>query len=143
MSGAEFVSLYSSVACTLHTSTSPRLTLVNRSPTDSRDPDGDSEMASSTGSVHTDNDIAGNGARTPTHYAHAAAASELSPPGSQSQQTPAISAANDSNGAVVDAGQTTGQGPEQPVAAWKSKRAQDEYQRAMEHVIDKEFSLRM
>lgn len=93
-------------------------------------------MASSTGSVHTDNDNADNGARTPTHHAHAAAAaSELSPPGSQPQQIPAMSATNNFKEAALD-GQA-------PVAAWKGKRAQDEYQRAMEHVIDKDFSLRM
>lgn len=100
-------------------------------------------MASSAGSAHTDADGAGNGARTPTHHAHAAPASELSPPGSQPQQIPAISAADDLKGPALDGAQTAGQGPEQPVAAWKSKRAQDEYQRAMEHVIDKEFNLRM
>lgn len=92
-------------------------------------------MASSAGSVHTDVDPAGNGARTPTHHAQAAAASELSPPGSQPQQMPAVSATNNFKEAALD-----GQGP---VAVWKGKRAQEEYQRAMEHVIDKDFNLRM
>lgn len=54
---------------------------------DSRDMDGDSEMASSMDSVHTDSDGACNGAHTPTNaqVISEAAASELSPPGSQSQ----------------------------------------------------------
>lgn len=98
-------------------------------------------MASSAGSVHTDTEGTDNGARTPTQHANAVA-SELSPPESQPQQIPALSATNDFKGAALD-GQTDSQGLEQPVAAWKSKRAQDEYQRAMEHVIDKDFSLRM
>lgn len=41
----------------------------------------------------------------------------------------------------------TGPTPDKPaeprVAAWKSKRAQEEYQRAMEHVVDKDFNLGM
>lgn len=39
--------------------------------------------------------------------------------------------------------QAPGQGTEQPIAAWNTKRAQDEYQRALEHVVDKDFSLGM
>lgn len=100
------------------------------------------------GSVRTDSDGADNGARTPTHHAHAhAAASELSPPGSQTQQIPALQTTQDFKGAEVDAAQAAaaaaGQGAEQPIAAWKSKRAQDDYHRAMEHVIDRDFNLRM
>lgn len=101
-------------------------------------------MVSSMGSAHTDSDGADNGARTPTHHAHAAAASELSPPGSQTQQIPPLQTIKDFKGTEGDTTQAAaGQGAEQPIAAWKSKRAQDDYQRAMEHVIDRDFNLRM
>lgn len=103
-------------------------------------------MASSVGSVHTNSDGAGAGARTPTHQApvsSAAAASELSPPGSQPQQIPDISTASEFKAAEADVAQAPGQGTEQPIAAWNTKRAQDEYQRALEHVVDKDFSLGM
>ncbi|MCJ1340918.1 hypothetical protein MMC09_006214 [Bachmanniomyces sp. S44760] len=33
-------------------------------------------------------------------------------------------------------------GPQQPGWAWKNPKAMDEYHRAMEHVVDKSFSLR-
>lgn len=97
-------------------------------------------MASSVGSYHTDSDGAGNGARTPTHHtnAAAAAASELSPPGSQPQQSRIVTSSTD-QGMEAEASQSL----EQPVAAWKSKRSQDEYERALEHVVDKDFNLRM
>ncbi|KAJ5149768.1 hypothetical protein N7448_001346 [Penicillium atrosanguineum] len=107
--------------------------------TDSRDPDGDSEMASSADSVHTDSDAPG--ARTPTHFAHASAAtaSELSPPGSQPQQLPNISTAvMKDNGAGAQKSRAS---LEHPIAAWQTKRAQDDYQKAMEHVVDKDFNL--
>lgn len=41
------------------------------------------------------------------------------------------------------AGAAAGKGSEPPVAAWKSRRAQEDYQRAMEYVVDKEFNLSM
>lgn len=102
-------------------------------------------MVSSRGSAHTDSDGADNGSRTPTHQAHAAAASELSPPGSQTQQIPAFQTVKDFKGAGAEAAQVAaaGQVAEQSIAAWKSKRAQDDYHRAMEHVIDRDFNLRM
>ncbi|GLI75264.1 hypothetical protein PoHVEF18_003517 [Penicillium ochrochloron] len=108
-----------------------------------RDADGDSEMASSVGSPHSDSDGVDTGARTPTHNTQAAApTSELSPPGSQPQQIPDISSATDYRSRTeVEPGNLPGKGPELPVAAWKTKRAQDEYQRAMEQVIDKDFNL--
>lgn len=100
-------------------------------------------MASSVGSVHSDSDGVDTGARTPTHNAQTTApTSELSPPGSQPQQIPDISTTTDYRPlAEAEASNIPGKGPEQPVAAWKSKRAQDEYQRAMEQVIDKDFNL--
>lgn len=100
-------------------------------------------MASSVGSVHSDSDVADTGARTPTHNAQTAApTSELSPPGSQPQQIPDISTTTDHRPLTdVEAVNILEKGLEQPVAAWKSKRSQDEYQRAMEQVIDKDFNL--
>lgn len=101
-------------------------------------------MASSVGSVHSDSDVIDTGARTPTHNAQTAApTSELSPPGSQPQQIPDISTTADHRPlADVEAGNIPEKVClEQPVAAWKSKRAQDEYQRALEQVIDKDFNL--
>ncbi|KAJ5168235.1 uncharacterized protein N7482_003829 [Penicillium canariense] len=109
---------------------------------DSRDRDGDSEMASSVGSPHTDSDRVEAGACTPTHHAQIATASELSPPGSQPQQIPDISTTTEFRHlGEADVGQPPDKNTDPPIAAWKSKRAQDEYQRAMEQVIDKDFNL--
>lgn len=102
-------------------------------------------MASSVGSPHSESDGVDTGARTPTHNTQAAApTSELSPPGSQPQQIPDISSTTDYRPRTeVEPDNLPGKGPELPVAAWKTKRAQDEYQRAMEQVIDKDFNLSM
>lgn len=102
-------------------------------------------MASSVGSPHSDSDGVDIGARTPTHTTQAAApTSELSPPGSQPQQIPDISSTSDYRPRTeAEPGNLPGKGPELPVASWKTKRAQDEYQRAMEQVIDKDFNLSM
>lgn len=43
----------------------------------------------------------------------------------------------------AEAGQASGKTAEPPGAAWKSKRVQEEYQRALEHVVDKDFNLGM
>ncbi|KAJ5564579.1 hypothetical protein N7513_000821 [Penicillium frequentans] len=106
---------------------------------DSKDPDGDSEMASSVDSV---SDVPGNGARTPTHnpQATAAAASELSPPGSQPQQAPSITATNKPKGPELVTGNGLAKATDHVVAAWKGKRAKEDFQRAMDHVVDKDFN---
>jgi hypothetical protein len=107
-------------------------------------------MASSVDSVHTDSDGVGNGARTPTRQVHlsattaAAAASELSPPGSQPQTIPGLSTV----GALGSLGESESaqvnvKGFDAPIASWKTKRAQEEYQRALENVIDEDFNLSM
>ncbi|KAF3389389.1 hypothetical protein F1880_004167 [Penicillium rolfsii] len=100
-------------------------------------------MASSVSSSHSDSDGVDTGARTPTHNTQATApASELSPPGSQPQQIADISATTDYRPRTeAEPGNFFGKVSENPVASWKSKRAQDEYQRAMEQVIDKDFNL--
>lgn len=101
-------------------------------------------MASSVGSPQSDSDAVDTGARTPTHNAHGAApTSELSPPGSQPQQIPDISTTADQKPRTEGEASLLGKGPEPPVAAWKTKRAQDEYQRALEQVVDKDFNLSM
>ncbi|KAL4881969.1 hypothetical protein BJY04DRAFT_187760 [Aspergillus karnatakaensis] len=107
------------------------------------DPDGDSQMASSPESNHSLSDVdVDAGARTPTHHTQTtlpqfAGASELSPPGSQSQATGTI------GDFAKDIPTNEGVGPEgkQPGASWMNKRAEEEYQRAMEQVIDLDFNL--
>jgi len=111
--------------------------------TDSKDLDGDSEMASSIDSLLTDSDGNEAGARTPTIFTHTpAAASKLSPPGSQ-QQIPDKPATVDPKEVEGNAAQKARAGSEQHLAPWQTKRAQEDYQRAMEHVVDKDFNLRM
>ncbi|KAJ5088433.1 hypothetical protein N7456_012049 [Penicillium angulare] len=97
-------------------------------------------MASSADSV---SDYPGNGARTPTRnpQTSAALASELSPPGSQPQHTTDIPTMTDSTSTELASGQTSGKTADPPIASWKSKRSQEEYNRAMENVIDKDFNL--
>ncbi|KAL4932188.1 uncharacterized protein BDV17DRAFT_255092 [Aspergillus undulatus] len=108
------------------------------------DPDGDSQMASSPESHRSlsDAEADGAGSRTPTQTtnpnAQFAGASELSPPGSHTQST----------GGMADFSSATGFDPtdggdamEQPGASWRNKRAEEEYQRAMEFVVDQDFSL--
>ncbi|KAJ5567448.1 hypothetical protein N7535_006754 [Penicillium sp. DV-2018c] len=115
---------------------------------DPKDPDGDSNMTSTadsnSNSLRRDDDRAG--ARTPTATTHAAGdMGELSPPGSQTHQESA--SIGEFGTAFVDGPSGQGQGQaadkasDQPGAAWQSKRAQEEYQRAMEFVVDKDFSL--
>ncbi|KAL2866522.1 uncharacterized protein BJX67DRAFT_355024 [Aspergillus lucknowensis] len=106
------------------------------------DADGDSQMASSPESSRSlsDAEEPKPGSQTPTRpsqttFSQFAGASELSPPGSQTQ--------NPAN--ILDLGKgatsTEDESTEQPGASWMSKRAQEEYQRAMEYVIDQDFSL--
>ncbi|KOS37435.1 hypothetical protein ACN38_g11764 [Penicillium nordicum] len=111
---------------------------------DHRDPDGDSTMTSSVDSIRPD-DSARTGARTPTGIAQASSAgadvSELSPPGSQTKQEAGASVGDIGTALEQHGGQTAEKTVDASVAAWKSKRAQEEYQRAMEYIIDKDFKL--
>ncbi|KAL2819409.1 hypothetical protein BJX63DRAFT_381932 [Aspergillus granulosus] len=109
------------------------------------DPDGDSQMASSPESHHTLSDIEDSqpGSRTPTRLSQAthpqfAGASELSPPGSQTQAT---SAGGDLGSTIPRSESGTTDLSQQPGASWMSKRAEEEFQRAMEYVVDQDFSL--
>ncbi|KAL4782830.1 hypothetical protein BJX76DRAFT_358548 [Aspergillus varians] len=103
------------------------------------DADGDSQMASSPESNRSLSEI-GAGSRTPTHHSQAtnpqfAGASELSPPGSQPQSI---------SGKAKDFPSTEGgttSSAQQPGASWMNKRAEEEYQRAMEYVVDLDFNL--
>lgn len=102
------------------------------------DLDGDSEMASSPESEH-DSQL---GSRTPTDKARGSrfVGSELSPPGSQTRQAP------EPLGLRFDKGTTKKDAvkeADKPGASWMNKRSEEEYQRAMEYVVDKDFSLRM
>ncbi|RDW65932.1 uncharacterized protein DSM5745_09671 [Aspergillus mulundensis] len=109
------------------------------------DPDGDSQMASSPESTHSFSDMDA-GSRTPTQQTQTAnlqfaGASELSPPGSQTQPTGGSidhtkEFVNAENGTTESTGST-----EQPGASWMNKRAEEEYQRAMEYVIDLDWNL--
>ncbi|KAL4752984.1 hypothetical protein BDW72DRAFT_170105 [Aspergillus terricola var. indicus] len=106
------------------------------------DPDGDSQMASSPESTHSFADMDA-GSRTPTQQIHTtsprfAGASELSPPGSQTQ--PAGGMINLTKG-ISGAEGGTGESKQHPGASWMNKRAEEEYQRAMEHVIDLDWNL--
>ncbi|GAQ33957.1 hypothetical protein ABZX51_002998 [Aspergillus tubingensis] len=123
------------------------------------DPDGDSQMASSPESSHGLSEDSHPGTRTPTNKLTNPrpppfGGSELSPPGSQTQtatlNTQGQMAFNQS---LIDsplATQTTQQVQQQqqqaqqmdaPGAAWMNKRAEEEYQRAMEYVVDHDFNL--
>ncbi|PLB42457.1 uncharacterized protein BDW47DRAFT_121566 [Aspergillus candidus] len=95
------------------------------------DADGDSQMASS-------REASPAGARTPTNVRTA----ELSPPGSQTQTTAAPpDSQTQTQGSSQQQPQQQQQKIRQPGASWMNKRAEEEYQRAMEHVIDQDFSL--
>jgi hypothetical protein len=92
------------------------------------------------------------GARTPTETRTHFVGSELSPPGSQttSQHEGTGPATESPIGGFEKIGQnqTVAEGKaqaavqkEQPGASWMNPRAQEEYQRALESVVDKDFSL--
>lgn len=104
-------------------------------------------MASSSGSV---SDAPGTGTRTPTGNqqapsasALAAAASELSPPGSQPHKIahmPPLHKVKTTDASPVKTAKKTS---EVPIGEWRSKRSQEEYQRAYDSVIHKDFNLGM
>ena len=110
------------------------------------DYDGDSQMASSPESSHA-------GSRTPTttNPPHPRS-SAISPPGSHQAQKMADRSGLEngsvqSGGAGAGGSAMTGQGQQQkqkqkqPGESWMNKRAEDDYQRALEYVVDKDFSL--
>ncbi|KAF7118167.1 hypothetical protein CNMCM5793_007568 [Aspergillus hiratsukae] len=117
------------------------------------DLDGDSQMASSPESS-VDSPA---GSRTPTNNnslndpaSGFAGASELSPPGSQTQNFSEVTemAELEKNRASDLLTQVAGQQQQQqqqqqqrPGARWMNKRAEEEYQRAMEYIVDKDFNL--
>ncbi|GCB26564.1 hypothetical protein AAWM_09449 [Aspergillus awamori] len=123
------------------------------------DPDGDSQMASSPESSHGLSEDSHPGTRTPTNKLTNPrpppfGGSELSPPGSQTQTATLNSQGQMSfNPSLIDsplATQTTQQIQQQqqqgeqmdaPGASWMNKRAEEEYQRALEYVVDQEFNL--
>ncbi|KAJ5823347.1 hypothetical protein N7447_005687 [Penicillium robsamsonii] len=111
---------------------------------DPKDPDGDSTMTSSVDSIRPD-DGARTGARTPTGTNQPSSAgvdvSELSPPGSQTKQEADASVGDIGTALEHGRGLPAEKTFESNVAAWKSKRAQEDYQRAMEYVVDKDFKL--
>ncbi|KAL4945405.1 hypothetical protein BDV06DRAFT_184838 [Aspergillus oleicola] len=109
------------------------------------DPDGDSQMASSPESNHSLSDIDA-GTRTPTQTTNPSAqfnggASELSPPGSQTQTSSDMGNLNSSAKGSGPDGRSGADSAQQPGASWMNKRAEEEYQRAMEFVVDLDFNL--
>ncbi|KAL4976692.1 hypothetical protein BDW66DRAFT_150846 [Aspergillus desertorum] len=99
------------------------------------DPDGDSQMASSPESTHSFSDMDA-GSRTPTQQIQTtgpqfAGASELSPPGSQTQPTGRTLDLTKGFSTVEEG---TGESTQHPGALWMNKRAEEEYQRAMDHL---------
>ncbi|KAJ5478037.1 hypothetical protein N7530_003546 [Penicillium desertorum] len=111
---------------------------------DPRDPDGDSTMTSSVESIRPD-DGPRSGARTPTGTGQASSAgadvSELSPPGSQTKQEAGAYVGDIATALEQRGGQSGEKTSDSNIAAWKSKRAQEDYLRAMEYVVDKDFKL--
>ncbi|KAJ9198994.1 hypothetical protein DTO166G4_7325 [Paecilomyces variotii] len=111
----------------------------------SADPDGDSEMVSSPESedLHQPSSPQPTGTRTPTnggtHFN-----SELSPPGSQKASEPAARPGGMTFTTGSEAVDRKGDSKttEKPGASWMNKRAEEEYQRALENVVDRDFSLR-
>jgi hypothetical protein len=107
------------------------------------DLDGDSEMLSSSESASP------VGARTPTFDKPA---TELSPPGSQTashhesftSSLNKLAADRAATSAAAAAAAADGKAPakEAPGAAWNNQRSQEEYTRALENVVDNDFSLR-
>ncbi|GMF78611.1 unnamed protein product [Aspergillus oryzae] len=114
------------------------------------DPDGDSQMASSPESSHMHSEDSPVGSRTPTNMRSATSqfpgTSELSPPGSQTQSVSAdvggLAGLGNTNTSGGSAEMTSAQQQQQqPGASWMNKRAEEEYHRAMEYVIDQDFNL--
>jgi hypothetical protein len=103
-------------------------------------------MTSSVDSIGPD-DGTRTGARTPTGTNQTSSAgdeaSELSPPGSQTKQEANASVGDIGTALEDNGGQPAEKTFESNIAAWKSKRAQEEYQRAMENLVDKDFTLGM
>lgn len=115
----------------------------------SADLDGDSEMLSSSGSESP------IGARTPAFDKP----TELSPPGSQTaSHRESLEGTSNGLGSAAGAepatftsaydklakdGSKSGlQGKDAPGASWNNQRAQEEFNRALENVVDRDFSLR-
>jgi len=127
------------------------------------DVDGDSAMRSSpsdSGAEETNLFPSTNDPATPTpDLGHIGQAAELSPPTSQDPPMPGDgNVAMDMGGEEAMMNNITGEEEraingikglrtkdderEAPGGTWKTKRAQEEYQRAMESVVDKDFNLR-
>jgi hypothetical protein len=107
-------------------------------------------MASSPESTHhLTSDDSPAGARTPTNAIprsqFAGAAAELSPPGSQTHPTSmdlsGIMGPGKGGPEAMTESLRAAEGQQQKLPSWMSKRAEEEYQRAMEAVVDQDFNL--
>ncbi|RAL02528.1 uncharacterized protein BO80DRAFT_423940 [Aspergillus ibericus CBS 121593] len=113
------------------------------------DLDGDSQMASSPESSRAPSEDSHPGTRTPTNKLSSTrppfGGSELSPPGSQPQTSTLGGQSKSFPPGLVDSplATQTKQVDQQTasVASWMNNRAGEEYQRAMDYVIDQDFNL--
>jgi hypothetical protein len=113
----------------------------------STDLDGDSEMMASSGS-------GSSVPETPTEAQTRFTGPEISPPASQKTLQPVaeskaavstkLTFEKKGEGKISVEGKTQHQPlqQDQPGASWMNKRAEEEYQRALEFVVDKDFNLR-
>jgi hypothetical protein len=132
--------------------------LMPNAHTHNPDLDGDSEMMSSSESSETSNPQTPTDHQPSTQAAHFAG-TELSPPGSQDaasgdsamagcggerrESENITSASFGADNIEKEKGAEPGRADirNEPGAAWMNKRAEEEYQRAMEYVVDRDFSL--
>ncbi|KAB8232315.1 uncharacterized protein BDW43DRAFT_280016 [Aspergillus alliaceus] len=107
-------------------------------------------MASSPESSHMHSEDSPVGSRTPTNNTRTSTSqfpgtSELSPPGSQTQSISTdiggITGVGNTSTLGGSGETTSAQQQQQPGASWMNKRAEEEYQRAMDYVVDQDFSL--
>lgn len=84
-------------------------------------------------------------ANTSTPARTATGMGELSPPGSQQQAHKMAAGKTTSGGGGVELAAAAGKQQQsqqrRPGETWMNKRSEDEYHRAMESVVDKDFSL--
>ena len=120
---------------------------MNSSPTSSFDVEEEADLFPES-TTATSNTLVQN------DHLNAAAPGELSPPRSQDSEEPELHTTNMANEEAnghpmmdyrderIAGGSGDGQAPAKPGSGWNNKRAQEEYQRAWDTVLDKDFSLR-
>ncbi|KAL1996572.1 hypothetical protein VTN49DRAFT_7437 [Thermomyces lanuginosus] len=100
-----------------------------------------------------DSEMLSSSPDSPTPQQHAPTHRDLSPPASQPQRhsgtppppyssVPGVAESTAAAGAGQSQQQQQAKEQQQPGASWMNPRAQEEYNRAMEHVVDQDFSLK-